>query len=300
MKALWLVDVLDKDLSSPRAIANTLQGLGFGPTDSIWCTYLSQEFEGGPNFGGNLAAATSVAQARHLRKLPASLLKKHVANLETQGLSVRPSLISANGASLKSGADRVLADAKAKKVDLIALQTHGRKGFVRLVLGSFAETLIHRSSISLLILNPNTKTKKNVKRILYATELERAAEKSVVKIAEIAKRAGADLRLVHVPFPSFSVKFRGQDPQVETYRKNVPKQMERLTKLASEVGVVTDFVIANPNQPIVDIIDAEALNYRADLTAVKSKVGPMGTLFLGSVARSLVRRSTRPVLILRH
>jgi len=294
MKALWLVDVLDKDLKSPKAIANTLQGLGFGPADPIWCTYLSQELEGNLNF------ATDGARAGKMRKLPATLLKRHIANLGTQGLAVRPSLISVNGVSLKSGADRVLADAKAKQVDLIALQTHGRKGFVRFVLGSFAETLIHRSPISLLILNPNTKTKKNVKRILYATELERAAEKSVVKIAEFAKRAGAELRLVHVPFPSYAVKFRGQDPQVETYRKNVPKQMERFTKLASEVGVVTDFVIANPNKPIVEVIDAEAANFRADLTAVKSKAGPMGTLILGSVARSMVRQSTRPVLILRH
>lgn len=294
MKAIWLVDVLDKDLKSPRAIANTLQGLGFGPTDQIWCTYLSQEIEGNLNF------ATDVARSRSMRKLPSSLLKRHISNLDTQGLSVRPSLISVNGVSLKSGADRVLVDAKAKKVDLIALQTHGRKGFVRLVVGSFAETLIHRSPISLLILNPGTKTKKNVKRIVYATELEKAAEKSVVKIAEFAKRAGAELRLVHVPFPSYSVKFRGQDPQVEAYRKNVPKQMERLTKLASEVGVVTDYVIATPNKSIVEIIDAEAKNFRADLTAVKSKVGPIGTLFLGSVARSLVRQSSLPVLILRH
>lgn len=294
MKAIWLVDVLDKDLKSPRAIANTLQGLGFGPTDQIWCTYLSQEIEGNLNF------ATDIAKSRSMRKLPSSLLKRHISNLDTQGLSVRPSLISVNGVSLKSGADRVVIDAKAKNVDLIALQTHGRKGFVRLVVGSFAETLIHRSPISLLILNPGTKTKKNVKRIVYATELEKAAEKSVVKIAEFAKRAGAELRLVHVPFPSYSVKFRGQDPQVEAYRKNVPKQMERLTKLASEEGVVTDYVIATPNKSIVEIIDAEAKNFRADLTAVKSKAGPLGTLFLGSVARSLVRQSSLPVLILRH
>jgi nucleotide-binding universal stress UspA family protein len=298
MKALWLVDVLDKDVKSPKAIANTLQGLGFGPTDQIWCTYMSQEIEGDLNFATGLA--TDEAQSNRLRRLPTSVLKKHISKLETQGLSVRPSVISVSGISLKSGADRIVMDAKAKKVDLIALQTHGRKGFVRFVMGSFAETLIHRSPISLLILNPNTKAKKNVKRILYATELERAAEKSVVQVAEFAKRAGAELRLVHVPFPSYAVKFKGQDPQVETYRKNVPKQMERLTKLASAVGVVTDYVIANPNKPTVEVIDEEAKNFRADLTAVKSKAGPIGTLFLGSVARSLVRQSSRPVLILRH
>lgn len=294
MKALWLVDVLDKDLKSPKAIANTLQGLGFGPNDQIWCTYMSQQIEGDLNF------TTDIAKSNQLSKLPSLMLKKHIANLNTKGLSVRPSVISVNGISLKSGADRVLADAKAKRVDLIALQTHGRKGFVRLVLGSFAETLIHRSPVSLLILNPNTKTKKSLKRILYATEMEKAAEKSVVKIAEFARNAGADLRLIHVPFPSFSVKFKGQDPQVETYRKNLPKQMLRLSELAMEAGVVTDFIIANPNKPIVDIIEAEAQMFRADLTAVKSKSGPLGTLFLGSVARSLIRQSTRPVLILRN
>jgi nucleotide-binding universal stress UspA family protein len=298
MKALWLVDVLDKDLKSPKAIANTLQGLGFGPTDQIWCTYMSQEIEGDLNFATGLA--TDAAQSNRLRRLPSSVLKKHISKLETQGLAVRPSVISVSSISLKSGADRILMDAKAKKVDLIALQTHGRKGFVRFVMGSFAETLIHRSPISLLILNPGTKTKKNVKRILYATELEKAAEKSVVKIAEIAKRAGAELRLLHVPFPSYSVKFRGQDPQVEIYRKSVPKQMERLVKLASTEGVMTDYVIANPDKSIVKTIDDEAKSFRADLTAVKSKAGPIGTLFLGSVARSLVRQSSQPVLILRH
>jgi nucleotide-binding universal stress UspA family protein len=285
MKALWLVDVLDKDLKSPNAIANTLQGLGFGPSDQIWCTYMSQELDG---------------DFMRVGSLPGSLLKKHMSKVDTQGLAVRPSVISVNSVSLKSGADRILMDAKSKRVDLIALQTHGRKGFVRFVMGSFAETLIHRSPVSLLILNPHAKAKKTLKRILYATELERAAEKSVVTVAEFAKRAGAELRLVHVPFPSYAVKFKGQDPQVETYRKKLPLQMGRLAQIASQGGVVTDFVIANPNKSIVDLIDAEAENFRADLTVVKSKSGPLGTLFLGSVARSLIRQSNKPVLILRH
>ncbi len=293
MKALWLVDVFDKDLKSPKAVANSLRGLGFGPDDQIWGTYLAQDVE------ENLHLAFGVPKSDRLTKLPASLLKRRLAQIGTQDLRLQPSLISVNGVSLKSGADRVLADAKSKKVDLIALQTHARKGFERFVVGSFAETLIHRSPISLLILNPNAKTKKSIKRIVFATELGKSAEKSVIKMAEFAKRAGAELRLVHVPFPSYSVKFKGQDPRVEAYRHAVPKQMARLVLLASEVGVKTDSVIASPIRPIVGAIEAEATRFASDLTAVKSKSGPIATLFLGSVARSLVRRSTQPVLILR-
>jgi nucleotide-binding universal stress UspA family protein len=294
MKALWLVDVFDKDLKSPKEVANALRGLGFGPADPIWCTYLAQDIE------ENLHLAFGVPKSERLTKHPAALLEKHVSNLDTQGLSVRPSLISVTGVSLKSGADRVLGDAKNKKVDLIALQTHARKGFERFVVGSFAETLIHRSPISLLILNPLTKTSPRVKRILYATELEKSAEKSVAEIAQYAKRAGAELRLVHVPFPSYAVKFKGQDKAVAAYRKAVPGKMARLVRIAADLGVPSDFVIANPIKPIVELIELEAKKFRADVTAVKSKTGPIGTLFLGSVARSLVRKSSRPILILRH
>lgn len=293
MKALWLVDIFDKDFKSYDEVANTLRGLGFNQEDQIWCTYLAQESE------PNLNLAYDVPKADRLTKLPDGILAKRIASLKLKGLRVLPSVISTPGISMKSGADRVVADAKAKNADLIVLQTHSRKGFKRLLLGSFAETLIHRSPVSLLILNPKTKAKSSVKRIVYATDLAKSANKSVLKAAEFAKRAGAELRLVHVPLPSYDVKFAGQDLEVDAYRKSVPKRLSQLVKIASAGGLKVDSVIAKPNKPISEAIDFEAKRFKADLTAMRSDTGPVESLFLGSVGRSLVRLSTRPVLILR-
>lgn len=52
-------------------------------------------------------------------------------------------------------AETIVAFAQAKKVDLIAMATHGRSGINRLLMGSVAEEVVRTSPIPVLLIRPD-------------------------------------------------------------------------------------------------------------------------------------------------
>ena len=75
-------------------------------------------------------------------------LKKLCNKLEQKGLHVTY--------LLRDGmvADTILEVAESMQSDLIAMTTHGRTGMVRLLLGSVAEQVVHRSKIPIILIRP--------------------------------------------------------------------------------------------------------------------------------------------------
>lgn len=51
-------------------------------------------------------------------------------------------------------ADTILEAAEIEQADLIAMSTHGRTGMLRLLLGSVAEQVVHRSKIPVMLIRP--------------------------------------------------------------------------------------------------------------------------------------------------
>jgi nucleotide-binding universal stress UspA family protein len=66
--------------------------------------------------------------------------------LSKKGLRVRSRV------SIGPPAEEILAAAKATGADLIAIATHARSGLGRLLLGSVAETVLHASSVPVLMI----------------------------------------------------------------------------------------------------------------------------------------------------
>jgi nucleotide-binding universal stress UspA family protein len=75
-------------------------------------------------------------------------LKITCSKLESEGLHV--TYLLRNGVV----ADTILETAEIEQADLIAMSTHGRTGMLRLLLGSVAEQVIHRSKIPVLLIRP--------------------------------------------------------------------------------------------------------------------------------------------------
>lgn len=76
-------------------------------------------------------------------------LKTVCAKLEGKGLRVTY--------LLRDGivADTILEAAEIEQADLIAMTTHGRTGMLRLLLGSVAEQVVHRSKIPVMLIRPS-------------------------------------------------------------------------------------------------------------------------------------------------
>ena len=52
-------------------------------------------------------------------------------------------------------AETILEVAEVEQADLIAMSTHGRTGMLRLLLGSVAEQVVHRSKIPVMLIRPS-------------------------------------------------------------------------------------------------------------------------------------------------
>ena len=93
--------------------------------------------------------------------------------------------------------DRLLSFADERGADLIALFTHAQKGFKRLLVGSFAETMIHRSRKNLLLVNPLTQFAPRTRRILLSSDFSDDSRRQVTETLGICKRLKAKLIVFH-------------------------------------------------------------------------------------------------------
>ena len=294
MKAFLLTDVFDTDSSCLKRSAMALRSVGFGQSksDEASAVYVSHQGEAQMAFSGVSLPVD--------KKRTEESLAKRVQKAGALKLKIKPQVIYEDTLSLKSAVDTLLAQAKKQSVGLVVLSTQARKGFARFLLGSFAETLIHRSSIDLLILNPKAKVRAKTKSMVVAIDLEKGVEQLVRETAELARKLDATVTYVHVPSPSYSVHFKGQDPSVAKYRKAVDRKVAQLDGLARSLGAKASVQIAGRWQAVSDVVLQVAKKQKADLIVIKAKSGSLATLMLGSVARSVVRKSEVPVMVVRR
>ena len=83
-----------------------------------------------------------------LRDTGSKLLAKAEAFAHERGVDVRTSLAESKGNGV---ATQLLREAKRRKVDLVVLGTHGRRGLRRLLLGSDAEMVLREARVPVLL-----------------------------------------------------------------------------------------------------------------------------------------------------
>jgi len=195
--------------------------------------------------------------------------------------------------------DRFLALAKARGSGLISLYTHARHGFFRFTLGSFAETAIHRSQVSLLLVNPKTEFSSRLKHILFASDFSSASKAHLDRVIEICKRTKSGLTVLHQTEMIYKWSLDESSPEVHAYRKKVDRMKTWTEEKCQRAGIDAQVVIHSEFQPTTELILKVANRSKADLIVVCSKAGRAAALMGGSITRQVVRRSKQPVLILK-
>ncbi len=145
----------------------------------------------------------------------------------------------------------------------------------------------------------------HLQRVLATTDLSAPARHAAERAALVARDAGAALSLVHVISDPMLARLRGLldepgDDVESRLREKIDRDIARLAEhltqaygVTARADVVTDAVIAG--------ILGHAAACRADLLVL----GALGTSFmrhvmLGSTAERLVRRSDRPLLVVKQ
>lgn len=143
------------------------------------------------------------------------------------------------------------------------------------------------------------------RRILVATDGSLDAAFAGRAAADLARRTGAVLDLVHVWLPTFAVvDYYPAPPLAPVGRPTIQEVEERearalLEREARRLGddVTTHLCSGRPADEIV----ALAARLDADLVVIGSRgLGPVRRLVLGTVSEEVVRRAPCPVLVLRR
>ncbi len=207
--------------------------------------------------------------------------------------------------------EEVSAVAQTQEAELIVVGTRGKTGLEHILLGSTAERIIRMAPCPVLTV-PMVKQpaegssgteKQNIppKRILVPVDFSDCSLDALEYGTLVAQRSQAFITLLHVLEPvSYGLDFTL--PRV-TKREHVRTELtRRLSKLASALtsaGVSSDFAISGGLA--ADSILDTARSQLVDLIIMGThgRRGLSHTLF-GSVAESVLRRSSYPVLTVRR
>lgn len=210
--------------------------------------------------------------------------------------------------------------------DMIAVATHARQGFSRLIWGSFAESLIANSKIPVLTVCPKAHIshakEPKPKNILVPSDLSENSTPTFIKILKLAKDMHAKITLFHalpvpvgpmeLPIPA-ETSARWIFEQWEEWNKakttsDEAQLLEQLTESARltarqwlQMGrghdIEMEIVIEPSREGVANSVLDHLEKNPAELVAMESHDTPLMAALAGSVTRTVERRAPCPVWI---
>lgn len=292
MKALWSYEPFHQDTQRTKSMHQILAQL-VGNADKIEVGFISTHQE------PDLTLAFDVPEEKRFNEYPKTQIKKELKAAKVKLSDARIKVVEHQVYSTTKVVDRMLELASERNCDLIGLFTHARKGYLRFLVGSFAETTIHRSQNDLLLLNPKVVVKSKVRNVLFASDFGANSKKEFAKVIRYTKNLGAALTVFHHADPTYKWSLDEKNPKIINYRKSVDKMKSWIEDESGKAGIGVNIVVASEFQSTSALIFKLVKKGKIDLIAVCAKSGPMAALMGGSVTRQIVRESSVPVLIIK-
>ena len=206
--------------------------------------------------------------------------------------------------------EEVLAVARTKDTDLIVVGTRGKTGLEHVLLGSTAERIIRMAPCPVLTVpmdkqrtdgrSSTEKPSTTPKRMLVPVDFSDCSLDALEYGALIAQRSNASLKLLHVLEPvSYGLDFTlPHMAERESSKTAVTKRLSDLVSALTSGGLASDFLMSGglPTDSILDAARAQSVD--VIVMGTHGRRGLSHALF-GSVAESVLRRSSCPVLTVR-
>lgn len=309
MRIIWAVDAFEDNRELNQKMAEYITTLHEATNADVEPLYLLRENEIViPSF----EVPTWVTD--HSRTAE-SLFKEVLSDYNLPFL--RDAKVIPHASQSHSAAAEILSNYALKtKADLIIVGSHGREGFQRFILGSFAESLLMQSEVPVCVIGSHTTRTTASKTFLYPTEFGEHSKDNFRHILQLAKSQRAEIVLLHAierPIESlFDIETR---PRVYSYKGKlltleqiVENQIENQSQRAQlwidwaqKEGVRAHFLIDSSYKSIDELILNAVQAHEADLVVMEAQSGPLSATLLGSITRNVVRKAPCPVYVLpRH
>lgn len=226
-------------------------------------------------------------------------------------LSLLPlKILTQSGTSTFGAANTLAQYAFRQQAFLIVANTHSKSGFKRFFLGSFAETLLLRSQIPVVVVGPHSHKIQAFDQILFPTDFAPHTRFVFKRVLDLARTLGSNITLLYVipftvqPYTSGNILFPGSYwgaylDYVTATKKFAQKNAQTWSNLASKHGVKVNLVIDDRGyRSIWESILQQARKNRVGMIAMESMSGPVSSVVIGSVTRQVVRHAECPIWIL--
>lgn len=250
--------------------------------------------------GGNAALADNSAEVQKLLERDLAERCQQVFGKAKLKLRVLP--------SWEPVEEKLVELAKVEGADLMVMGTNQRQGLNRFWLGSVSRGVLHNTSMNVACVpaadepSPTADKIPSYRRVLVPTDFSKPGNRAIAFAYGAASRGG-EVCLVHVIPPTGGFKLRTE----ATNALNAKRKQELAARLEALIpedalrrGIRSKFEIVEHEHPAVAICQA-AERCGADLICIGSR-GRSGIKkqLLGSVTEALMRRSKRPVLVVRE
>lgn len=223
-------------------------------------------------------------------------LKTQQTKLVQAGYHVTTHVVEGDAANV------LLSMAQTDGVDLIAMSSHGRSGFVRWALGSVAERVLHGAQIPVFLVRESTAPRQGkLQTILCPLDGSAVAEQALPEAQALALVNQAHLLLVQViqklDERSQGLLFTSEAAAKSTFtkwRSEAETYLAGVAQRLSAAGVTTDVrvVVDDPDRAIC------AMSQHADLIVMGThgRTGVSRWVY-GSVANKVLRGASCPLLL---
>lgn len=193
----------------------------------------------------------------------------------------------------------IVREAKALRASAVVCGTHGRRGVVRMLLGSVAERVLQTSARPVLLV-PHVSFRRAIRRVLVAMDFSPVSGAALGSAEALCASGEADLHVVHVLDPGLGAAYAfsahpGFFEEMRRRREEAARLFEEIRRRLSRRGVahVLHLEQGDPAEKILRLAD----KVNPDLLVVGTG-GRRGflRLFVGSVARRVVRGTPCPLL----
>jgi len=285
-KIIWAVDPFSEDRDLQKRCAETINAVAGDKTEvePVSILHWDERF--------------SLSEPANVMEELGERSKAAVRNILRAGKlknSLPPVILTQQDLSLSRAILRVLEYATSAGADLIAVGTQARKGATKFLLGSFAESLILRSTIPVLIVSPRTKPIKKLRRIIFPTDFSEKSKEAFEKVQDLAEGSGASVTIFH------QVDYGPVTPSnfeaLKSDRSWREREGQAFLQQAKENGLNAEFVVeAKPRSAASAIL---ALSQEPEtLIAMVSSSNTVESLLLGSTTRQVIRRASCPVWVI--
>lgn len=215
------------------------------------------------------------------------------ARLAAQGFRVR------TVARVSSAAGAILQVVREQKVSHVAMATHGRTGFKRLLLGSVAERVIRASPVPVIVVRPGLPPAAPPRNLLVPLDGTDFSSAVLPEAMDLSRRFGARVVLLHVlERVEFGRFRRSSEPSRPDGRERGEERLRRASEWCRQRGIDTLPLLEEGSPPavILNVCRFNAIDMIAMATHGRSGIP---RLMAGSVTERVLRGAAVPVLVVR-